>query len=99
MDFLGTTNPASVITSVTEGVVTTITTYAPLFVLVGVAIAFTIAAFLVRFIFLSVQQRETGADFDEKTFNAKADELERFYSRRGRNSAPWDFIRLQNKRR
>lgn len=50
MDFLGTTTPADVLASVTNGVQTTGANLWPLLVFVGIPLAFTIGGLVVAFI-------------------------------------------------
>jgi len=57
MDFLGSTTPATLIASVTTGVQTTGESLWPLFGFVGIALAFTIAGFVIAFIRKSVGGR------------------------------------------
>jgi len=50
MDFLGSTTPADLLASVTQGVQTTGTSLWPLFTFVGIGVAFVIASYVVAFI-------------------------------------------------
>lgn len=54
MDFLGTTTPASLVASVTDGVQTTGAALWPFLAFVGIPIAFVIGRYLVSFIRNSV---------------------------------------------
>lgn len=54
MDFLGSTTPADLVASVTQGVQDTGTSLWPLFGFVGISLAFSIAALVVSFIRHSV---------------------------------------------
>jgi hypothetical protein len=58
MDFLGSTTPASVISSVTEGVQTTGEALWPFLIFVGVGLAFVVGGYLVSFIRKSVGGRK-----------------------------------------
>lgn len=57
MDFLGTTTPADLLASVTQGVQDTGTALWPLFSFVGIGVAFVIAGFVVSFIRKSIGGR------------------------------------------
>jgi len=57
MDFLGSTTPAALLASVTGGVQTTGESLWPLFVFVGIGLAFSIAGFVISFIRQSVGGR------------------------------------------
>lgn len=63
----------------------------PLFIFVGIPLAFLIFLAVMNFIRQGVPEQKT---FDSKRFNKKADELGEFYSRRSRAKAPkgtnWD---------
>jgi hypothetical protein len=57
MDFLGSTTPADLLGSVTQGVQTTGESLWPLFVFVGIGVAFVIGGYVVSFIRKSVGTR------------------------------------------
>lgn len=54
MDFLGSTTPAQLVASVSQGVTDTGASLWPLFSFVGIAAAFTIAGYVVSFIRKSI---------------------------------------------
>lgn len=58
MDFLGSTTPGELVASVTTGVQDTATAIWPLFVFVGIGLAFVIAGYVLSFIKKSVGNKK-----------------------------------------
>ncbi len=59
MNFLGSTTPADLVASVTQGVQTTGESLWPLFTFVGIALAFTIGGYVISFIRKSIAGRSS----------------------------------------
>lgn len=86
---------ASVANIITASTTSYISEFSPVFLLMGgILLAFIVMAMLVSFL-TGRSYTSVVPDFDDDM----ADDLEEFYSRRGRNDAPWDYTTMQNQRK